>query len=1043
MVSARPFTATAPGQVIKRYRLLIGGAALLQFAAGAHAVLNADQFVEARTDDGRPVIDSAGETWGAAWGDFDGDGCPDLWLGKHQYVPTDLFRNNCNGTFVNRIDSAVVDAAAHYSDDTHGVAWADFDNDGDQDLLEVSGGGAGAAATAPEIIETWRNNLFVNSGGLLTEAAQAYGLDNPRARSRTPLWVDFDNDGFLDVVIGALKTLPEQYPSTVFRQLAGTFVEARLDTGFAADICQMVMTARLGPLGEPALICSNSRVTHIYDMSTLPFTDLRPVIGNGIYDAYLLDLAIGDFDGDLDSDVFGAVTPPDVTAAIRSGPANDRIHAFIAPGADEKGFSFTAPGDVVVEFGWETEPADIFLGSGAVAPPPNVDVGLRGPDLFPHRVRFTLSTTDPADLGVATNRTAGIYIGFSDNAWQVRVVNAGAEVNILAQADAISPPTAIGSVRLDQGNSTAPMLFLNQAGTLTPRTTAQTFPNDATAVRTYARSVVAGDLDNDMDLDAYIGASGRVANVPNLLFDNQGNGTFQLAPNAGGAAGSTLGRTDTVTLVDYDQDGFLDLFVSQGRFPAPFSYGAEQQLFRNQGNSNHWIQLDLEGVTSTRDGVGAIIYATTPDGRVQMREQNHGVHRYVQNAVRTHFGLAGNTAVELEVHWPSGTVDTFAGLPVDHIHRLVEGSGDRTPVCGTPVYAAATESVVLLYNDCGTNGWHVRATAGGQAVTYRGGLIADQPFASLTGFSFETDDLLPPPDYVMSMGGTAQDGLDFNLATGAKGCFSLTAPSDKVILAGATRLPMGTTVSLPDFGPCTTSPAVLSTANPSVTEAAGTAVFTVTLSPAPASGQQVQVSYRTADGSAQAGSDYTAASGILTFAAGETQGTVTVPITDDTLRENDETFSLNLTSGVAKAVTATATIADNDSADNLPACGALVYDKAGESAVFLWNDCGTTRWHLRATGGGRTTTFRGTLTASPALTDLSGVSIESSDRVPPDFVFNVSGNYQDGVDFNLPTGSQGCFSVTAPSTATVLAGSNRVPLSGRVSLPSFGTCTPP
>ncbi|WP_295583505.1 ASPIC/UnbV domain-containing protein, partial [uncultured Lamprocystis sp.] len=264
---------------------------------------------------------------------------------------------------------------------------------------------------------------------------------------------------------------------------------------------------------------------------------------------------------------------------------------------------------------------------------------------------------------------------------------------------------------------------------------------------------------------------------------------------------------------------------------------AEQQLFRNQGNANHWIELDLEGVTSTRDGVGAIIYATTPDGRVQLREQNHGVHRYVQDAVRTHFGLAGNTAVELEVHWPSGIVDTFARLPVDHIHRLVEGSGDRAPVCGTPVYAAATESVILLYNDCGTNRWHVRATAGGQFVTYRGGLIADQPFASLTGFSFEFGDLLPPPNYVMSVGGIWQDGLDFTLATGAKACFSLTAPVNKVILAGATRLPVGTAVSLPDFGLCTTSPAVPSAANLSVIEAAGTAMFNVTLTPAASSDQ--------------------------------------------------------------------------------------------------------------------------------------------------------------------------------------------------------------
>jgi hypothetical protein len=240
------------------------------------------------------------------------------------------------------------------------------------------------------------------------------------------------------------------------------------------------------------------------------------------------------------------------------------------------------------------------------------------------------------------------------------------------------------------------------------------------------------------------------------------------------------------------------------------------------------------------------------------------------------------------------------------------------------------------------------------------------------------------------VGGTGQDGLDFTLATGAKACFSLTAPSNKVILAGATRLPMGAAVSLPDFGPCTTSPAVLSAANPNVTEAAGTAVFTVTLSPAPASGQQVQVNYQTANGSAMAGSDYTATSGTLTFPAGETRRTVAVPITDDALRENDETFSLNLTSGVAKAVTATATIVDNDRVGTLPACGTPAYSIATESLVLIWNDCNTTDWHLRATGGG-----------------------------------------------------QACFSLPIPRNATILAGSNRVPFSGSVSLPDYQACTPP
>ncbi|MGF7177598.1 cellulase family glycosylhydrolase [Azospirillum doebereinerae] len=82
------------------------------------------------------------------------------------------------------------------------------------------------------------------------------------------------------------------------------------------------------------------------------------------------------------------------------------------------------------------------------------------------------------------------------------------------------------------------------------------------------------------------------------------------------------------------------------------------------------------------------------------------------------------------------------------------------------------------------------------------------------------------------------------------------------------------------------------------------AVFTVKL--ASASTETVTVKYATADGTAKAGSDYTAASGTLTFAPGETAKTVTVKVLSDSAAEGAETFSLNL-SGATKATLADAT----------------------------------------------------------------------------------------------------------------------------------------
>ena len=89
--------------------------------------------------------------------------------------------------------------------------------------------------------------------------------------------------------------------------------------------------------------------------------------------------------------------------------------------------------------------------------------------------------------------------------------------------------------------------------------------------------------------------------------------------------------------------------------------------------------------------------------------------------------------------------------------------------------------------------------------------------------------------------------------------------------------------------------------------------FTVSLSAA--SSQQATVQYATADGTAESGADFTAASGTLTFAANETSKTVSVATTADAADEDNETFTLTLsspTNAVLGDATATGTIVNDD-----------------------------------------------------------------------------------------------------------------------------------
>ena len=109
-------------------------------------------------------------------------------------------------------------------------------------------------------------------------------------------------------------------------------------------------------------------------------------------------------------------------------------------------------------------------------------------------------------------------------------------------------------------------------------------------------------------------------------------------------------------------------------------------------------------------------------------------------------------------------------------------------------------------------------------------------------------------------------------------------------------------------------PAALSVADARTTEETdATLEFAVTLSQA--ASETVTVDYATADGTAQAGQDYTATDGTLTFAAGETQKTVSVAVLDDAHDEGEETLTLTLSNASGAHIAddmATGTIANDD-----------------------------------------------------------------------------------------------------------------------------------
>src|SRR5437667_3538341 len=142
-----------------------------------------------------------------------------------------------------------------------------------------------------------------------------------------------------------------------------------------------------------------------------------------------------------------------------------------------------------------------------------------------------------------------------------------------------------------------------------------------------------------------IGAHSLNGNERNVLFRNNGDGTFTDVAFVNGADRAEDGRG--LSVFDYDRDGQLDILIRNFHQPA--------QLLHNGGGAGHWLQLRLVGVRSNRDAVGARIRAWTGAG-LQSRAVTAGSGYLSGSSLVQHFGLGAATGVRaVEIDWPSGT----------------------------------------------------------------------------------------------------------------------------------------------------------------------------------------------------------------------------------------------------------------------------------------------------------------------------------------------------------------------------------------------------
>lgn len=609
-----------------------------------------------------PLGAYVGMTHGAAWADFDGDGLPDLYVTNH-LKNAQLFRNLGSGTFADVTGERF--APKDVAGDKHGAVWADYDNDGRQDLAQLTGAVRGVGAEG--------KRLFHNRGERLTDVADPMGVLNPYGRTRMPLWVDLDNDGLLDLFQGAEARFDDKLPPFLFRQASGGFVAADNALGFAGRNVPFCMLTELTGDSRADLLCRHmgqDGAVRLFDLSELPARALDTLPQTAFEDA-----ATADFDNDGQLDLFLArKNAPGPVAFGR--PSAQQLVASVnvdRGNVDQPvGFRFRAQGPVQIRVAganpdYPIAPEHIHVGAGSA-----------------HPVAFSFEAT--AEIGAMGSWTpgakTGIYLGFTaPDQWDVRVTAPrdallAGKPQVQEVQLAITAPGPIGEVEPvgETKVEEAPFrLFMNRDGKLVEESDKRGVNRRLVA----GMNVVAADFDNDMDVDLYVLASGDIGQQENLLLLNDGKGNFTVVKDAGGAPGSPSGVGDSVTTADVDGDGFLDLFVanggSMGRSLGLPSDGGGYQLFRNVANNgNHWLMIDLEGTRSNRNGIGAVVQVTA-GGVTQTRLQDGGVHHRGQNYARLHFGLAKYVqADKITVRWPSGTVQELANVKSNQVLRVRE-----------------------------------------------------------------------------------------------------------------------------------------------------------------------------------------------------------------------------------------------------------------------------------------------------------------------------------------------------------------------------------
>lgn len=528
-----------------------------------------------------------GEMWmpeimsgGGGFVDYNGDHLPDILLIGGGSLPSrpainhraiSLYKNNGDGTFEDvTVATGLADVRAY----GHGFAAADYDNDGDADIL----------------VTTLEDNLFFeNNAGVFSERGKLTGIQTESQWSTSALFFDADRDGDLDLYIASyLQWSPEEDLPCI--------------DGGKRDYCN----PRTYPGAPDQYFRNNSDGTFTDATVSAGFNDAA-----GSRASKGLGVAMLDYNDDGWPDLYVA----------NDGEAN---------------FLFKNLGDGKFE--------EIGSISG---------------------VAVDQNGTPRAGMGV----DAGVIDGTGKTT--LVVGNFSSEM--------------VGVWRYDSNDFFTDRANRSRVG----------FPTLNTL--TFGLKLFDVDLDTDLDL---MMANGHVMKYisekqigvtfeqPPQLFINAGDGSFsEVQSQADDIFSQPLVGRGLAT-ADVDQDGDLDVLVTENNGPAHLWKNSGQSVGQGEGQNGQSLRVHLQGTDSNKDGIGTRIRASTGP-QVMERYIRTGSSYQSQSELTATFGLGEAGQIDLlEVIWPSGHVDRFENVAgnqeilvtegMDTFEKLWSTAGDAT-----------------------------------------------------------------------------------------------------------------------------------------------------------------------------------------------------------------------------------------------------------------------------------------------------------------------------------------------------------------------------